>query len=333
MGSLGIHTTLRSPHLSALLAGAPLFAHLLSRFLRAQPVWTRSALWALPSLGVGLLFWEPAGYRIRQLLVQLFNWHVGFVSTPGSSYSFLPAPFYGLTYLLEWTETGQMNGTLLLGMGQAVLHYLFEPFPWNISNWFQWFVYPQLIVWYALFPFSLMGFVLAFRKNRAGALALVLAATGLTVVNALASGNIGTVFRHRDMVTPLFLILGCAGFYDVARKRSYAQGSLLLTQLTRLAERLRTVPGGVLHRAADALRSGPLGESWRTEPLRCVGLILLAALATHGVLLPVLGQTVGGWGWNARLIFGTIALLALSHRGDGKRVIRGSWFLQRLREA
>ena len=330
--SLRVHMTFRSVELSIILAGSLLAVYLLARSIRAQPVRTAHILLVLSVLGIRLSFWEPVGVQIRRVLGQLFNWHIGFCSTPGSSYCYLPAAFYTGNYRLEWVETGHVNGTLLLGMGQAVLHYLFEPFPWNISNLFQWFVYFQLIIWYALFPFAVIGLILALRKKQENTLALVLTAVAFTGIGALASGNIGTVFRQRDLVTPLFLILGCAGLYQAVRQ-PYIQGSLALRLLSHLWAALRRRLESAIRKSAQMLRNGPVGQSLRYEPLRSIGISGVTALITQWALTQILGRTPTDWMENARMAFGTIALLAIFHRGSLGRVMQGSQLLRFLRRA
>ena len=330
--SLGIHMTFRSVELSILLAALLLVLYFLTRFIRAHPVWTGCLLLALLALGTALSFREPVGYQIRQVLGQLFNWHVGFNMTPGSSYKYLPDEFYRGTYRLEWVETGRMNSAILLGMGWAVLHYLFEPFPWNISNWFQWLAYPQLLIWYALFPFAVTGLILGLRKKQEITLALVLTTIAFVGIGALAHGNIGTLFRQRDMVTPLFLIIGCAGLHRIVRQ-SYWQGSRFLGLLSRffgsMCQRLECT----VQRIAQALGNGPMGQSLRDAPLRSVGIMGIAVLATRKLLLSVHGQTSTSWMETAGAMLGTVALLALFHRGNWRQVAEGSWILRFLQRS
>ncbi|GEM_PF-2257525 len=328
LGSLWVHATFRDPSLSFLLAGSLLIAHVLARGLRAHPHWTTAGVLMLLVIGVALCFWEPVGYRIRQILSIPFNWHIGFTTTPGSSYSFLPARFYEGGYQWEWIKIGRMNLAIVLGMGRAVLHYLFEPFPWKISNVFQWFSYPQLIVWYALFPFAVIGMIQGLRKRQENTFALILAAVIFTGIGSLANGNIGTVFRLRDMVTPFFLIFGCAGLYEVVRRRSYAKGSILLRQLSRLFEWARRHLGSAAQRAARAVRNGPAVKTLRDEPLRSAGLLGIAALLTHAVFTSVLGRTLTDWIEITRRVLGVIALLAVFHRGNWEQVKESSRVLQ-----
>lgn len=331
LGALRIHMTFRSIELSFILAGTLLAAHLLPRFLRSRPAAALAALSILLLAGVALSFLEPVGYRIRQALMQPFNWHIGFTTTPGSSYTFLPTQFYQEGYRWEWVETGRMNLAILVGMGQAVLHYLFEPFPWKMSNTFQWFSYPQMIVWYALFPFAVVGILQGLRKRRKNTLALILTTIIFTGIGSLANGNTGTVFRLRDMVTPLFLILGCAGLHRMLPP-SVLQGSVILKFLSRRSGRLRTSLQNTAGRISESFRNGPAGSSWRAQPLRSIGILGLAVLSTLWLLIPILGKTLTGWERMAGAVFGVLSLLALFHRGNWRQVIEGSRalrFLQR----
>lgn len=332
LGSLSVHTTFRSAVLSYLLAGSLLAAHVLVRLYRAHPLRTTVGILVLLATGIGLSFLEPVGYRIRQVLIVPFNWNVGFVTTSGSSYTYLPAQFYEGRYRWEWAETGRMDAVILLGMARAVLHYLFEPFPWKISNTFHLFSYPQSVVWYALFPFVLIGIIQGVRRNPEKTFPLILTAVVFVAAGSLPNGNIGTVFRMRDMVTPLFLILGCAGLHEVARRRSYAQESVLLRQISRFSGWLRRHLENAVRRIARAFWNGPAGQSLRDEPLRSVGLLGIAALITHAAVTSVLGQTITDWIRTVRMALGALALLAVFHQGDWEQVKRNSRLLRFLRQ-
>lgn len=331
LGSLWVHATFRDPSLSYLLAGSLLIAHLLARGFRAHPRRTTAGVLILLALGFALCFWEPMGYRIRQALIVPFNWHIGFFTTPGSSYTYLPPRFYENGYHWQWAESGRVDLTILAAMVQSVFYYLLVPFPWDIYNAVQLFSYPQMIAWYVLLPFSIIGIREGLLQTQPKTLALILSTIAFVVASSLPNGNVGTAFRLRDMVTPLFLILGCAGFHRMLPP-AILQNSVILKTLSRRFSRWRASLEETAGRVSKSLQKGPAGSSWRDHPLRAVGISGLVALLTGQVLIPRIGQTFTDWERAAGTVFGALFLLALFHRGNWRQVIQGSRvlrFLQR----
>ena len=106
---------------------------------------------------------------------------------------------------------GDVLKAYLKGMGYAVL----SPFPWRIESKSQLAAYPQMILWYLMLPFTIYGFYAGFKKNPRAATALFLFSFSVFSVMALLEGNIGSVFRHRDMVTPFLLIFFGGAFEKV----------------------------------------------------------------------------------------------------------------------
>jgi hypothetical protein len=70
---------------------------------------------------------------------------------------------------------------------------------------------PQQLIWYALLIFSVPGFVAGLRRD--ALLTGLLFGTALVgaAAIALASGNVGTLIRHRDMIVPFVVWIGALG--------------------------------------------------------------------------------------------------------------------------
>ena len=96
---------------------------------------------------------------------------------------------------------------LPLGLG----YFLFAPFPWAITSVLQTFTLPEVLLWYALVPFLVMGFGgVKARETRVSL--LVLGVLLVTVTSyALVEGNFGTAYRHRAQVMPLFFVFVARG--------------------------------------------------------------------------------------------------------------------------
>ena len=117
-------------------------------------------------------------------------------------------------YIYENTrilEGGLDLFSLPLSYLKGLSYALFSPFPWAVASRLQLFAYPQILLWYFLFPFVLIGFTLSFRYKIRGTLAVWVFIFLVSSLLAFVEGNIGSVFRHRDWISPLFLMFAASG--------------------------------------------------------------------------------------------------------------------------
>ncbi|HSR42549.1 MAG TPA: glycosyltransferase family 39 protein, partial [Longimicrobiales bacterium] len=119
-------------------------------------------------------------------------------------------------------------GDVLRFLPVGLAFFLFAPFPWAVSGVLQTITLPEVLIWYALTPFTVLGFVRATDRGRRTI--LVAAAVLLLVVAsyALVEGNFGTAYRHRAQVMPLFFLFTAVGIVEMwerwrARRRAAAE--------------------------------------------------------------------------------------------------------------
>jgi hypothetical protein len=93
----------------------------------------------------------------------------------------------------------------------GLFYFLFAPFPWMLGSIRQIVAVPEMLFWYSLMPAMVRGGYLLLRQRRRESLFLLLLLISLSVGYAVGQGNIGTMFRHRAQVLPIFLILAAAG--------------------------------------------------------------------------------------------------------------------------
>lgn len=108
-------------------------------------------------------------------------------------------------------DTSTIGGALrYLPLGLA--YFLFAPFPWAVESTLQALTLPEVLLWYLLVPWTVMGLARIGRREHAAA--PVIAAVLLLAVTsyALVEGNFGTAYRHRAQVMPLFFIFTASGF-------------------------------------------------------------------------------------------------------------------------
>ncbi|MCX5677978.1 MAG: glycosyltransferase family 39 protein [Candidatus Omnitrophica bacterium] len=86
-------------------------------------------------------------------------------------------------------------------------YFMLTPFPWQMTSRERAVAYPQMLLWYLVLFLAVFGyFKLACDKTRAAILIGIMLFAGV-IVHAMAEGNIGAAFRHRDLFTPFFLVL------------------------------------------------------------------------------------------------------------------------------
>ncbi|MFH1507287.1 MAG: hypothetical protein ABIG46_02515 [Candidatus Omnitrophota bacterium] len=94
------------------------------------------------------------------------------------------------------------------------LRYIFlEPVIWTFPNSVSLFMFPEMLLFYFLLPFIVLGVVFSMRLNLRIAAALALYLFLATSLLALGQGNIGTLIRTRYMVMPFYFMIGSLGLY------------------------------------------------------------------------------------------------------------------------
>lgn len=171
----------------------------------------------------GTLAQEPTLERVQYLRQDLaLGAHSAYgqganVSTVGGAITFIPV---GLTY------------------------FLLAPFPWSVTSVLQQVTLPESLAWYVLVLCIFRGGWLALRHDPRAYTVLVSVLATVTFSYALIEGNVGTAYRHRAQVLPLFFVLAAVGLRDSwgswmerriagRAQTSRARGSLAGAQVVR----------------------------------------------------------------------------------------------------
>jgi hypothetical protein len=97
----------------------------------------------------------------------------------------------------------------------GLVYFLLAPFPWSVTSVLQAVTLPESIIWYFLFCCVLRGAWLAVKYDvRAYTVPVAILAT-VTFSYALIESNVGTAYRHRAQVLPLFFVLAAVGLRDL----------------------------------------------------------------------------------------------------------------------
>lgn len=136
----------------------------------------------------------------------LFSTHIGYVNTQGNNYKIFPERCYYQSRLVGIGHI-EVAGAFIRG----IFHLLCEPLPHRINNKALFLAYPQTLLLYLLMPFVIIGLIMGFRYRARQMLPLAMYLMIFIPLMAIKEGNVGTAFRHRDMLMPFLIILGIAG--------------------------------------------------------------------------------------------------------------------------
>jgi hypothetical protein len=152
----------------------------------------------------------------KEKIHYLYVSHMGHVGTRGVSYKILDDEYYKNPRLLD-----TMNSfAVVKSSSRALYHFMLEPFPKRVSNLFFLVTFPQMVLWYLLIPFIFIGIFEAVKNNHMPAIVVLTHTIVFTFVISIASGNVGTLFRHRDLITPFYLIFAANGLSKVMEMRN-----------------------------------------------------------------------------------------------------------------
>ena len=103
-------------------------------------------------------------------------------------------------------------------------YFFFAPFPSNVINHRLLVAFLENIVWYPLFTVGVIGIVVVLRQKERSVCALLTFFYCLAMASgfALMEGNIGSFFRHRFQVVPVyFMFVGAGISWCIERYKNY----------------------------------------------------------------------------------------------------------------
>lgn len=129
--------------------------------------------------------------------------NAGILSQPGSNY---------MIYEDGLITDGKIDKLKLTrGFLKGWLFFMLSPFPWAITTKPQLLTYPEMIIWYFMIPFVILGMLLSWRYRFKLTFALIFYVIVFTSAHALVEGNIGSTLRHRDLILPIYFLFVAAG--------------------------------------------------------------------------------------------------------------------------
>ena len=151
---------------------------------------------------------DNIGRAFNKAANEAFVWHKGMLSAGGKNYKLLPDK------ILEKNEIGR--GEFFRMYLSGIFHAMFEPFPSRTNKPSLMLAYLQMCIWYVLVFFAAAGFILSLRRGffKADFIFIAYFFVMLSIL-AVTGGNIGTIFRMRDVITPIVLIFASLAFIRI----------------------------------------------------------------------------------------------------------------------
>ena len=96
---------------------------------------------------------------------------------------------------------------------RGLVYFVFGPFPWDARGALQIISLPEVFAWYLCIYYAFVGALFSLKHGRLETWVLFILLVNLTVVFALVEGNVGTAYRHRAQVLPMYLIFASLGIF------------------------------------------------------------------------------------------------------------------------
>ncbi len=101
----------------------------------------------------------------------------------------------------------------------GVTYLLFAPFPWQGGGFRQMLAVPEQLLWYAMFPYFIVGTLYTARRHLREALLIFFFIIQLTCFYGIFAGNVGTAHRQRTQIFVFYLVFTSAGIVYAKMKK------------------------------------------------------------------------------------------------------------------
>lgn len=86
---------------------------------------------------------------------------------------------------------------------------MFAPYPWQAANLRQAITIPEVLIWWAMIPFLVIGLFYTIKNRLRNAFPILMFSLMLTIAYSLFQGNVGTAYRQRTQIQVfLFVLVG-----------------------------------------------------------------------------------------------------------------------------
>jgi len=120
----------------------------------------------------------------------------------------------------------------------GVLYLLFAPFPWQITSLRQSITLPEMVIWWASFPFLVLGLWFAIKYRLRMISPILIFTVMLTLSYSVFQGNVGTAYRQRAQLLVFYFIFVAVGFVLMKEKREERKRLELIERQEFAAQRV-----------------------------------------------------------------------------------------------
>jgi len=104
-------------------------------------------------------------------------------------------------------------GKALMYLPIGVTYFLFAPFPWAIRGLRQLVTLPEVLVWYVMFYFFILGMREGLKVHFQKIAPILSVMVLITLTYSLIEGNLGTAYRHRAQIMGFYLMFTAFGIH------------------------------------------------------------------------------------------------------------------------
>ncbi len=91
-------------------------------------------------------------------------------------------------------------------------YLMFAPFPWQAANLRQAITIPEVLFWWAMIPFLIVGLIYSVRHRLRNAFPVLIFSLLLTLSYSVFQGNVGTAYRQRTQIQVFLFIFISVGW-------------------------------------------------------------------------------------------------------------------------
>ncbi len=115
---------------------------------------------------------------------------------------------------IDVSTTGGALRTLPLGFTYLML----APFPWQITSTLALLTLPEMLIWWSMLPFLVIGLRYSLKNRLREALPMMIFTVMLTIGYSILQGNVGTAYRQRAQIQ-IFLFIFIAVGWTIWREK------------------------------------------------------------------------------------------------------------------
>lgn len=163
--------------------------------------------------------------RVMREMVGAITRHLGHVNTDGHAFKTLdPRLYVPIGSLDNLDVAGTLNSAeslrfVLRSLGSFVI----VPLPWDVQSLTELAFIPAQLLWYCLVVLACIGLLPGIRRHSLLTISLGAHAVVAAFIVTASMGNVGTLVRHRDMITPFVVWLASLGAVSIGTRMAATQ--------------------------------------------------------------------------------------------------------------